>query len=347
MSVAVLTWAFRLDLPSSEKFVLVALADCADETGACWPSQAELREKTCLGERTVRDAVKALESRGLLVRAEVRRADGSRRSDVYVLVGCPTRRQPPARHGDHWIFALPAIASALAEHSANKAGETAADAAPNRQELPVAEGADNRQIAPDQPADFAAPTGKSCPTYRQDLPVSMEPSSEPSSEPSNDDDAQALANPDFQNEAATDAAQNAEWVRQMVEAVGDPDLARAGYWQLEAQNGHFRRTWAALGLSEVQMLAVARRWRNEKPEAPQGPKAMGHAMAAEARRSASGRTLAQAHAQRAPLSDRVNFWVDTLRKGGYVAPSALTAEVRGAIVGRGFFTDIELRARGL
>lgn len=335
MSVAVLTWAFRRDLPPSEKFVLVALADCADETGACWPSQSELREKTGLSERTVRDSVKALQARGLLVRAEVRRGDGSRRSDAYVLVGYSDRRAPPARLGDHWIFALPGMVAALAEHSANIAGAGAAESAIYRQDLPVDEGSDTRQMAPDQPADGAGPTGNGCRPYRQPLPVSKEPSSEPSSEPSNDDDAQARANADFQTDA--------DWVRQMVEALGDPQLDRAGYWQLEAQNGHFRRTWAALGLTEAQMLAVARRWCNEKPDAPQGPKAMAQAMAAEARRGPK----AQAGAQRAPLADRVAFWVERLRSGGYVAPSALTAEVRGAIVGQGFFTDAELCARGL
>jgi hypothetical protein len=40
-----------------EKLVLLALADCANDEGRCWPSASTLARKTGEGERTVRRAV--------------------------------------------------------------------------------------------------------------------------------------------------------------------------------------------------------------------------------------------------------------------------------------------------
>ncbi len=57
-------WGLRL--PPTEKAVLMSLADQANDAGVCWPSVASLMERTCLGERTVRRAVRALEESGYL-----------------------------------------------------------------------------------------------------------------------------------------------------------------------------------------------------------------------------------------------------------------------------------------
>lgn len=62
MSV-VMTRAVRsLQMPSSPKAVLLALADYADDNGHAWPSIPKLCEFTCLCERSVHAAVKWLES---------------------------------------------------------------------------------------------------------------------------------------------------------------------------------------------------------------------------------------------------------------------------------------------
>jgi len=329
MSLQAINWVIGLDLPTAEKFVLMALANAANEYGSAWPSQEAVRAFTCQSERTVRDALKALSERGLVLRVGRRRADGSRQSDVCVLVGFEGRKHP-RRPEDDWVHALPEMAAALEEWAGDGAG--------NRQDLPVDEGADNRQTAPDQPANGAAATGKICMTNRHNLPVSIEEPSfrEPSQEETSYDDDSAQARD------VNDLAGNAEFVRQMVEALGDPTLAQAGYWQLEARNGHFRRTWADLGLSEPQMLAVAQGWSQNNLHPPQGPKAMGAAMA----RLSRGAAKPQAGVRSTP-AERVAFLVDWLRKGTYVPPSALTSDSRQRIVAGGFFTDQELRSRGL
>lgn len=63
-----MTWAFGLDLkPATAKFVLVALADNADDEGRAFPSIASLIAKTSLDRKTVIHALDELERLGLLV----------------------------------------------------------------------------------------------------------------------------------------------------------------------------------------------------------------------------------------------------------------------------------------
>lgn len=64
-----LVWA--LELADSEKLVLLALADCANDEGHCWPSMASLAKKCSKSDRTVQSAIKKLEDAGHLTRREV------------------------------------------------------------------------------------------------------------------------------------------------------------------------------------------------------------------------------------------------------------------------------------
>lgn len=66
MSMAALRWCRPLRVTATEKAVLWALADQADDRGEAWPSIAGLVEATCLSERSVQGAVAGLRSRGLL-----------------------------------------------------------------------------------------------------------------------------------------------------------------------------------------------------------------------------------------------------------------------------------------
>lgn len=50
----------------AERFVLLALADFANDAGECWPSIASIAAKTCLSERGVRQIIRALEADGWL-----------------------------------------------------------------------------------------------------------------------------------------------------------------------------------------------------------------------------------------------------------------------------------------
>ena len=51
MSVRLMTEVWAVSLPDSEKLVLLALADCANDEGLCWPSMATLARKCSNSEK--------------------------------------------------------------------------------------------------------------------------------------------------------------------------------------------------------------------------------------------------------------------------------------------------------
>ena len=86
MSHRASAWAWDTDLKGDPmvKFVLVALADQADDYGYCWPSQKTIAKKVCQGERTVRRHIATLRDLGLLT--VIRRSSTrGRRSNGYQL----------------------------------------------------------------------------------------------------------------------------------------------------------------------------------------------------------------------------------------------------------------------
>ena len=85
MSVLASSWAWSLEgLEPMPKFVLMALADQADDRGYCWPSQQLIAQKVAMGERTVRRHIKTLRELGL-VTPRVRSSTRGRRSNGYQL----------------------------------------------------------------------------------------------------------------------------------------------------------------------------------------------------------------------------------------------------------------------
>ena len=70
MSVRVMTQVWEVDLPDSEKLVLLALADCANDEGGCWPSMKTLTAKCSKSDRTIQAAIKSLVAKGHLSRVE-------------------------------------------------------------------------------------------------------------------------------------------------------------------------------------------------------------------------------------------------------------------------------------
>lgn len=55
-----------LDLPPTQKFVLISLADQANDDGVCWPGNASLAVRTGFSERAVRGALRWLEANGYI-----------------------------------------------------------------------------------------------------------------------------------------------------------------------------------------------------------------------------------------------------------------------------------------
>ena len=80
-----MNWAWHQALPSTQKFVLLALADMADDDGVCWPSMSTLAKRCAVSTRTVRRALRDLTKLDFL-QCELRhRGDGSTTSNRYVL----------------------------------------------------------------------------------------------------------------------------------------------------------------------------------------------------------------------------------------------------------------------
>jgi Helix-turn-helix domain len=61
-----LTWAFSANVPPHAKFVLVALADRANDSGYCFPSIADLAGRTCLARDRVSFFIQCLENAGII-----------------------------------------------------------------------------------------------------------------------------------------------------------------------------------------------------------------------------------------------------------------------------------------
>lgn len=85
MSNRALTWAFDQDLKSGPKFVLVALADWADDEGSCFPGVQTIARRVGAGETAVRENLARLKEAGLIVEERRNRASGARTSNRYWL----------------------------------------------------------------------------------------------------------------------------------------------------------------------------------------------------------------------------------------------------------------------
>ena len=112
MSFHAVAWALEQDLPTREKFTLICLANYADASGKCWPSQALIARQSGQSLRTVRACMERLEAQGYITRRGRVRGDGGRTSDMVRLVrpGAPvlpdddavevdTFESTPPRHG--------------------------------------------------------------------------------------------------------------------------------------------------------------------------------------------------------------------------------------------------------
>lgn len=87
MSIEALNWAFNFEAKTtSEKAVLLALANYAGGDGRCHPGQESIAKKASCTDRTVRTVLADLEERGIISRERRERQDGSRTSDAIILL---------------------------------------------------------------------------------------------------------------------------------------------------------------------------------------------------------------------------------------------------------------------
>lgn len=83
MSIAVMTAVWNLDLDSTEKLIMLAFADHANDEGVCYPSSELIAHKSGVSVRHAKRVVKSLIERGLL---QVQDEGGGRGNRRVVLV---------------------------------------------------------------------------------------------------------------------------------------------------------------------------------------------------------------------------------------------------------------------
>lgn len=160
MSIQAIAAAIAIqEIGPTEKLLLIALANYADDKFTCWPSQVALARDTCLSERSIRTLMVGLEKRELVSREKRRRLDGSRASDLIILHLGPN--QPANTAGSE---------EATGEsHHINRQNPSAQPAESVSATGKI--GADNRQIFPPLPEAASGLTSfEPSPSNRQKSP---------------------------------------------------------------------------------------------------------------------------------------------------------------------------------
>lgn len=85
MSVKAMAWAWQTSLKGTQKLVLLALSDHADDAGRCWPGLNGLAAKCGLSRSSIIEHIENLVTLGLIIKQKRHDANGYRRSNIYSL----------------------------------------------------------------------------------------------------------------------------------------------------------------------------------------------------------------------------------------------------------------------
>jgi hypothetical protein len=77
-----MNWAWQQRLSPSQKLILMALADAANDFDVCWPSVSTVATKCCVSIRTVRRVMQKPQHCGLMLSEPRYRKDGSCSSNI-------------------------------------------------------------------------------------------------------------------------------------------------------------------------------------------------------------------------------------------------------------------------
>lgn len=93
MSIDFMSMVFKDEsLKSTEKLVLLAIADNSNDEGLCYPSMSTLQKKTSLGRAAVNRNLTILREKGYLWRVHRARKKGGRSSNLYLIF--PVKNYP-------------------------------------------------------------------------------------------------------------------------------------------------------------------------------------------------------------------------------------------------------------
>lgn len=85
MSIALIAKVFKEDMPPTQKFILIALADNANDEGLCYPFISGIENKTGYSKKTIISNINKLEEAGYLQKRIRARKKGGRYSNIYLL----------------------------------------------------------------------------------------------------------------------------------------------------------------------------------------------------------------------------------------------------------------------
>jgi hypothetical protein len=128
MSFDAIKWSWTVpDLTPTQRLILLAVCNMADDKNRqCWASQNYLAKATGLTDRSIRTALKTLESRKLLSRKHRTKATGSRTSDL-ITVHWPAKSAQPrvsqTSDDESAGVALPDLEEAISATSRNEIPE--------------------------------------------------------------------------------------------------------------------------------------------------------------------------------------------------------------------------------
>jgi biotin operon repressor len=87
MSISRVHKVLDIELPTSEKIILILLADNAnDESGECWPSQGYLAKRAGMSRQNVNLVINKLREKGYIKLEHRYREDGGQRANVYTVI---------------------------------------------------------------------------------------------------------------------------------------------------------------------------------------------------------------------------------------------------------------------
>jgi hypothetical protein len=344
MSHEATNWAIRQrGLKPTTRIVLWHLCDRFNPDYGCFPSQDRLADDCEISRSTLNAHLALLEAAGLLRRVP-------RLHPV-------TRRQMPTRYilGFEPGFAPddpgpgPEPGHGSVRSDAARGDDTASPADPSVAAAPCAK--------PGHGNDTEAVSGLDpdpCPETAQSRVRNPDtnPVREPLRKPVKEEEGAQARDSDFEL-----------FFAELLQALGHDPAALPGWWQGWPPREHVRRWRDDLGLTEAEILSVAKGSRRDHPAPPDGPRALDRAMQRAAQRlrhtgvtgkkapSGTGSHKTRRRTRDAgppPSADELAaFYAGLVNSDRYLPPSMISNAMCDAMLARGLVTPERLRQRGV
>lgn len=172
-----MTWAFGLDLkPATAKFVLVALADNADDEGRAFPSIQSLVAKTSLDRKTVIHALDQLECMQLVEDTGMR-VGRTHQVKVYRLVGFVSNSTENGTHPENGTVPEIPSNSTVFPSKGSRKRDTEPSGNPKRTQR-------TRKVIPDEPppSNLNVEAWHRWVQYREEIRKALKPASIPAAQ---------------------------------------------------------------------------------------------------------------------------------------------------------------------